>query len=88
MISLVPQYIKNIFNAFFLNNDNPASLSNLKLVLYVAFTKHLNFILTTNNFLLKVVILDLKICLKVKSLITANLYNEIWDSIIDECYLY
>jgi hypothetical protein len=79
--------MKDIFNAFFLNNDDPASLANLKLVLHVAFTKHLNFILTTNNFSLKVAVLDLRICLKVKSLITADLYNEVWDLIIDECYL-
>jgi hypothetical protein len=86
-ISLVPQYMKDIFNAFFPNDDDPASLANLKLALHVAFTKRLNFILTTNNFSLKAAVLDPRTCLKVKSLITADLYNEVWDSIIDECYL-
>jgi hypothetical protein len=79
--------MKDIFNAFFPNDDDPAFLTNLKLVLHVAFTKRLNFILTMNNFLLKVTVLDLKTYLKVKSLITADLYNEVWDSIINECYL-
>jgi hypothetical protein len=69
--------MKDIFNTFFLNNDNPASFANLKLVLHVAFTKHLNFILTMNNFSLKAAVLDLKTYLKVKSLITADLYNEV-----------
>jgi hypothetical protein len=77
MISLVLQYMKDIFNVFFLNNDNLTSFANLKLALHVAFTKRLNFILTINNFLLKATVLDPRICLKVKSLITTNQYNKV-----------
>jgi hypothetical protein len=69
--------MKNIFNIFFLNNDDLTSFTNLKLALYVVFTKHLNFILTINNFLLKATILDLRICLKVKSFIITDLYNKV-----------
>jgi hypothetical protein len=69
--------MKDIFNAFFLNNDNPTSLINLKLALHVVFIKCLNFILTINNFLLKVAVLDPRTCLKVKNLITIDLYNEV-----------
>jgi hypothetical protein len=60
----------------------------LHLLQTIAFTKCLNFILTMNNFSLKVVVLDPRTCLKVKSLIITNLYNEVWDLIIDEYYLY
>jgi hypothetical protein len=80
--------MKNIFNIFFSYNDNLASFVNLKLILHIAFTKHLNFILTTNYFLLKAIILDLKTCLKVKNFIITNLYNEVWNFIINKCYLY
>jgi hypothetical protein len=78
--------MKDIFNVFFLNNNNLTSFTNLKLALHVAFTKCLNFILTMNNFSLKATILDPRICLKVKSFIITNLYNKVWDLIIDECY--
>jgi hypothetical protein len=77
MINFVLQYIKDIFNLFFSNNNDSTSFTNLKLTLYIVFTKHLNFILKMNNFLLKIIILNLKICLKVKNLIITNLYNEV-----------
>jgi hypothetical protein len=88
MINFILQYIKDIFNLFFSNNNDSTSFTNLKLTLYIVFTKHLNFILKMNNFLLKIIILNLKICLKVKNLIITNLYNEVWNSFIDKCYLY
>jgi hypothetical protein len=79
--------MKDIFNVFFLNDDDSTSFTNLKLALHVTFTKRLNFILTMNNFSLKIAILDLRTYLKVKKLIIADLYNEVWDLIIDKCYL-
>jgi hypothetical protein len=62
-------------------------LVKFKKVLYCEFEIQLGFVLKESNSALKASVLDVRTCQKVKSIISNNLYSDIWENVVDNYFI-